>query len=320
MSSSNLSTAAQQVLHCLSTLRLLNVVKGGVLLLGIITLIWPTPLHAQTPDSLEQNKKEQMYRVETTDGNVLVGTRISANEKEVTLKTKQLGEVTVKRSEIKKMEKLDAGRFRDEEYWFKNPQSTRYFFGTNAIGLPAGEGYYQNTWVFLNNVNYGLSNSFSIGAGMIPTFLFGADSVPVWVLPKVSISTPNENIHLAGGAIAGTVLGAEDSGTAGLLYSVATIGSRDHNATVGIGYGVVNGTLSDTPAITVSGMTRIGRTTYLLTENYFFPSVDEANVISFGVRWAPENFAVDFGLFRPVSLDTEIIGFPWLGVTIPFGE
>ncbi|MCS3632659.1 hypothetical protein GGP55_003281, partial [Salinibacter ruber] len=93
----------------------------------------------------------------------------------------------------------------------QNPQSTRYFFAPNAIGIPQGQGYYQNTWVFLNNVNYGATENFSIGAGTVPVFLFGAEALPIWVLPKVSISTPRDNLHLAGGAVFGGVLGAGDS-------------------------------------------------------------------------------------------------------------
>lgn len=297
-----------------------NLAWGGVLLLGLLALGHPGRLHAQKPDSMEQAQQEQMYRVETTEGDVVIGTLTSESETEVVLNTRQLGEVTIERTDIESMENIDADRLRDGEYWFPNPQSTRYFFGTNAIGIPKNEGYYQNTWIFFNNVNYGIHSNFSIGAGTVPTFLFGAGQIPVWVLPKVSISTPQENLHLAGGAIWGGVLGADNSGSAGLLYSVATVGTRNHNASLGLGYGFVNGELSDAPAITVSGMTRIGRTTYLLSENYFFPTVDGANVISFGVRWAPENFAVDFGLFRPLSVETGIVGFPWLGVTIPFGQ
>ena len=67
-------------------------------------------------------------------------------------------------------------------------------------------------------------------------------------------------------------------------------------------------------------MTRVGRTIYLITENYFFPGVDDANLISFGVRWAPKNFAVDFALVRPLADTDGLIGLPWLGVTIPFGR
>ena len=272
----------------------------------------PGLLHAQEPAP-----EHQMYRVEMTEGKVLIGTLVLKNDEQVVLKTRELGEVTLKRANIESMAKVDPARIRNGEYWFENPQSTRYFFGPSAIGLRGGEGYYQNTWVVFNNVNYGVSNNVSIGAGTVPIFLFGADAIPFWVLPKASISTPQTNLHFAGGAVLGGVIG-EESTSIGLLYGNTTVGSRDHNATLGVGYGYADGEIADTPAIHISGMTRISKTTYLITENYFVPAFD-GSVVSVGFRWAPKNFALDAALFRPLEETGDFIGFPWLSVTIPFG-
>lgn len=73
-------------------------------------------------------------------------------------------------------------------------------------------------------MNYGVSENFSVGAGTIPIFLFGAEALPLWVLPKVSVSSPQEQVHFAGGAVLGGILGSDD-GSAGLLYGSATVGS-----------------------------------------------------------------------------------------------
>lgn len=211
-----------------------------------------------------------MHRVETTGGEVVIGTLVSEEEGEVVLDTRELGEVSIQRQNIERMEEIPPGRFRNGAYWFQNPQSTRYFFSPNAIGIPQGQGGYQNTWVFLNNVNYGATENFSIGAGTVPVFLFGAEALPIWVLPKMSISTPQDNFHLAGGAVFGGVLGAGDSEGAGPLYGSATVGSRDHNVTVGLGYGYADGGFTSRPTINVSSVTRVGRKAYLITENYLF--------------------------------------------------
>ena len=287
-------------------------VAGLLLVLGVLG----SPVHAQEPDT----SQGPVYRVETADGQVLRGTLVSKTDEEIVLDARQLGEVTIQRTNIERLEELDPSRFRDGEYWFQNPQSTRYFFAPNALGIPKGEGYYQNTWILFNNVNYGVTDHFSVGGGTVPVFLFGAEALPIWFLPKVSIPTPQHNVHLAGGAVFGGVLGAGDSEGVGLVYGSATVGGRDRNFTVGLGYGYTDRGFADRPAINVSGMTRVGRTTYLITENYFFPGMDDANLISFGVRWAPENFAVDFALVRPLEGTDGFIGLPWLGVTIPFGQ
>ena len=285
-------------------------------LLFVVTAASVGPVHAQ-----EAIEESETYRVKTSGGNVVVGTVVSASDQDVVVDTRHLGTVTIQRDDIQSIEQVDPDAVRDGEYWFANPQSTRYFFAPNAIGIPRGEGYYQNAWIFFNNANYGVSDHLSIGAGTVPIFLFGAPAVPIWVLPKVSIPTPTENVHLAGGAVLGGIVGEGGGVGGGLLYASSTVGNRDHNATIGLGYGYADGDISSTPAINVSGMTRVSRTLYLISENYFLPGVDGGNLISAGVRWAPENFAVDFALFRPLSLESDsFIGFPWLGLTIPFGE
>ena len=205
-----------------------------VVVLGGVSLGLPGALHAQ-----EAEPQEPMYRVETTGGEVVIGTLVSEGEGEVVLNARELGEVTIQRQNIERMAEIPPGRFRDGAYWFQNPQSTRYFFAPNAIGSPQGQGYYQNTWVFLNNVNYGVSKHFSVGAGTAPVFLFGVDVFPIWILPKVSVSTPQDTLHLAGGAVLGGLLGTAAGGSVGLglVYGASTGGNRHHNATPGHGYG-----------------------------------------------------------------------------------
>lgn len=286
------------------------------LLVGALGGVGPAPGYAQAPEAAASDTT--LYRVETTDGNVFIGRLVAENDREVQLATERLGTITIARADIERMAAIDPDRLRGGAYWFDNPQSTRYFFAPNAIGLPRGRGYYQNTWIFLNNVNVGVTRNISLGAGTVPIFLFGASALPFWLLPKVSVSTPADNVHFAAGAVLGGILG-EDSGGAGLVYGVTTLGTRDRNLSIGLGYGYAGSEWSSTPALTVSGMLRIGRTLYLISENYAFPGSEALGVVSGGVRWAPENFAVDFGLIRPLDVEGDLIGVPWLGVTIPFG-
>lgn len=286
----------------------------------LLTLGAAGRLHAQHPDTLAH--EQRMYRIETVEGEVVIGPLRSEDTTKVVLETRRFGTVTIERAAIKNMVELSPNRFLDGKSWFPNPQSTRYFFAPNALGIPKGEGYYQNTWLLFTNVNYGLSDQFSVGIGTIPIFFFGAPVLPFWLLPKVSLSSPRKNLHLAGGAMLGGILGPPWANTsAGLLYGSGTVGTRDHNVTLGLGYGYSERGISSTPVINVSGLTRIGRTTYLLSENYVFPGAEGKIVMSIGVRWAPKRFAVDVGLVRPLWVDVAgFVGYPWLGVTLPFGQ
>lgn len=266
-----------------------------------------------------------IYRVITTDGNSFIGTIVSEDDQQIVLNTKDLGEITIQRANIKSVEEVDSKRIKgDGEYWFENPHGTRYLFSTSAIGLKKGEGYYQNVWIFFNNVNYGFSNNISMGAGLIPTFLFGG-ATPVWLLPKVSVPIAKDNIHLAAGGMFGGVVGDGESFGIGLAYGAITVGNLDQNLTFAVGFGYGDGQWSDIPLFNINGMIRLTRTIYLISENYIISAGGEtAGFLSGAVRWAPENLALDFGLFRPYivgeNIDGGFIGIPWLGATIPFGN
>jgi len=259
------------------------------------------------------------YRIVSTDGNVFIGQMVSETDQEVVLLTESIGRVTISRDRIRSMTRIDESQIRDGEYWYENPQGTRYLFAPNAIGLKKGHGYYQNTWIFFNNVNYGVTNNISIGGGLIPTFLFGTSSTPVWITPKISIPVASDNIHIAAGALIGGVIG-EDSGGGGLIYGTSTFGNTDRNISFGLGYGYGGGDISSTPAINISGMIRLSKSMHLVSENYLFPGTSFNGIASIGTRWAPENFAVDFALVRPLEDIGFFIGVPWLSVTLPFGR
>ena len=47
-----------------------------------------------------------------------------------------------------------------------------------------------------------------------------------------------------------------EGGLAGVLYGVATFGSRDRNLTLGVGFGFSENGWADTPTFSLGGMTR----------------------------------------------------------------
>lgn len=284
----------------------------SLLISVFIALISISPAQAQ-------ERVGETIRITTADGNILMGVILQENDDRIILEVEGIGEVTVQRANIRNIQVIRPEQIRNGEYWFDNPHGTRYFFAPNAIGLQKGTGYYQNAWIFFNNVNYGLSDRFSIGAGLIPGFLFGGglDATPMWLLPKFSIPVSGDHFHLGLGAMIGGVIG---SGSGALFYGSGTVGSTDKNLTIGLGYGASGGEISNTPLVNVSGMYRVKRTIYMLGELYLLPGIDGNGIALLGGRWAPENFAVDFGLVLPLDDTGGFIGIPWLGVSIPFGN
>jgi hypothetical protein len=259
--------------------------------------------------------------VRTNDDNEYVGSIVSQNAEVIVLKTEALGEITLQKKNIKSIVPLEKGQIVAGEYWFENPHTTRYFFQANGYNLRKGEGYYQNTWIFLNQVSYGVTNNITIGAGMVPLFIFAGTASPVWITPKVSVPVVKDKFNVGAGAFLGTVIGEEESGF-GLLYGSATYGPRDRNISLGIGYGFAGGEWSETPAISVSGMVRTGKKFALMMENYFLDAGDETAAISMlGGRFIGKRIAVDAALVLPISeLDEGFVALPWLGINVPFGS
>jgi hypothetical protein len=262
-----------------------------------------------------------LYRVITLDGNEYIGNILEQNEEFIQLRTQHIGTITLARKDIRSLEAIDTREQVGSEFWFANPQATRYFWQPNGYGLKRGEGYYQNVWILFNQASVGITDNFSIGAGMVPLFLFAGTATPAWITPKFSMPVVEDKFNLGGGALIGTILGEESTGF-GLLYGIGTLGSRDRNASLGIGYGYVAGSLASRPTITFSGMYRTGKNGYLLTENYIISVADETvALLSFGGRRIIRSVGLDFGLALPFSTEeSELFALPWLGLTVPFGN
>jgi hypothetical protein len=267
-----------------------------------------------------QTDSTSLTRVEMNDGNEFIGHIISQDTSMLVLKTDKLGQLTFNKKDIVKITPINPESIKKGQYWFENPQSARYLWSPNGYGLKKGEGYYQNIWVLFNQVSYGLSNYFSIGAGILPVFLFGGGATPVWITPKVSIPVVKDKFNVGAGALVGTVLGESETGF-GLLYGLTTAGSRDMNITLGVGYGVSGSGWAKSPLISLSAMGRTGARGYLITENYYINLDGETLVLlSAGFRYVVKKAGIDFGLVMPIAADLTFFAIPWLGVTIPFGN
>lgn len=231
------------------------------------------------------------------NGDEYVGQILSKTDNLLILLTEN-GELNLIASNVKSIEENTyTGRF-----GFPNPHETRYFFGPSAIPIKKGKGYYQNVYVTLNFVNYGISKNFSIGGGL--EFISTVTGNPIYFLtPKVGFEVA-KNVHVGGGVL---LAGFSTFGAASLIYTVGTYGNSESNVTGGIGYGFVDATLTNNPAIMFSGTHRLSRGLSLLSENYLLP-VDGEGPTYFsiqGIRIVGKNSAFDLG-----ALILTDIGFP----------
>lgn len=177
-----------------------------------------------------------IVEIETLDGNRFTGRLLQDDGNMVVVMTQTAGKITLARAAIKRIDMLQASQLRADGYWTDNPQATRNFWAPTGYGLKPGEGYYQNIWVLFNQVSVGLTRHLSLGVGMVPLFLFGSPSSPVWLTPKLSLPLSKDKVNVGIGALIGTTTVGEKGNGFGIVYGSTTFGSRDMNFTVGVGY------------------------------------------------------------------------------------
>jgi len=281
----------------------------GVLFPGIVCM------------SQEKPDTTVTLRIETIDGNIYIGRYVSEDSLSMVLQTESLGEIRIPQNSIKTRTLLKQVVKVGNDIWLPNPQSSRYFWAPNGYGLEENTSYYQNIWILYNQFSFGLTNNFSLGAGMLPLFLFAGGSTPIWIVPKFSIPVEKDKFNLGTGAFLGTIIG-EDTGIFGLLYGTATIGSRDKNVSFGMAYVFADGDWLNVPVINVSSMLRTGPRGYFITENYVITAEGETVVLlSAGGRSIIRNVGLDYSLWIPLGFEMDtFVAIPFLGITVPIGR
>ena len=262
-----------------------------------------------------------LYKIDTKDGNEFYGNIMFKDTSLVKFKTGDYGNIVIKIVNIRKMEMITQDKIKGGKIWVENFQDTRYFFSPNGYGLRKGEAYYQNVWVLYNQFSVGLTKNFSIGGGVVPLFLFAGAPTPVWLIPKVSIPIVKNKFNLGAGALVGYVLGEDNAGF-GLAYATGTLGSRDKNVSLGVGYGWIAGDFTEKPVINLSCLIRTSPKSYFMSENYYIPTSDSYLLLfSLGGRSIIKRIGLDYGLFLPFGDEIEtFVAIPWLGMTIPIGK
>jgi hypothetical protein len=272
--------------------------------------------------SAQVNSDTTRYQIITKNGNKYTGKILGSDSAHVKIRTLELGEITMLKKNIKTIENVTGINQHRELQSGNHPQNTRYFFSPNGYGLKKNQGYYQNVWVMVNNFAYGLSDNFSIGGGLVPMFLFAGSPTPVWVTAKMSFPLEKNKLNMGVGALMGTVLTSEEGSHGfGMLFGLATVGSKQKNVSLGIGYGYAGGHWANSPLVNFNAMVQIGKKGYFITENYLvIIDRDAMVIISAGGRQMINRVGIDYGLIIPLTSDMgSFVGMPWLGLTIPIG-
>lgn len=195
------------------------------IILAIFFAVNFSPVQAQiTYDSTKT------YLIIKNDGTQFIGKITQQDSREITIITRQLGEIIIPKHEIREIRELDEeklteeGKLRPSELF-----STRYFINTNGLPLEKGDSYI--IWnLFGPDVHFGVQENVSLG---IMTTWLGS---PLIGSMKISREV-GKNKHLGFGALLGTGSWAALDYGIFLPFGSFTLGNAQKNLSFSAGFG-----------------------------------------------------------------------------------
>jgi len=193
---------------------------------------------------------------------------------------------------------------------FKNHHDTRYYFAPSAYNLKKGELYYNTAYFLVHDLQYGITDNFSLGFG---TTIIG---LPAYVTPKLSIPLSDAVSFMVGDIFIFGTYGVNF--VANIGYAGLTLGSRSKNITLA-GGALVSTEGAPTPVLNVSGTIPFSNYFSMVSENYFSTGIFGGFT---GVRLISKSKdvqSVQLG-FTYLSFGNGLIVFPGLAYTLKFGK
>ena len=250
------------------------------------------------------------------DGSALVG-RVLAESADTIRFATSGGLLVVPRSQVTELRRIDPASVHDGQYWAPDPHATRLYFGPTGRTLKRGEGYVSDLWLFFVNGSVGVTDRFMLGGGMsiFPSNDFSNNVF--YLTPKVGI-VQGEKFNVSIGALVG--FAGKASGSAGMLYGVATNGGPDASLTYGAGWAYANKDVASRPVVMLGGGKRLTRRISFLSENYAYTGDATGALVSYGLRFIGDKLSVDLALWNVLARDTTPLfpGVPWLGFALKF--
>ncbi len=263
--------------------------------------------------------------VKMNDGSYILGRQLALTDEAIIIESESIGKLNLQRSEVRSFKVINQPNIIGGKYWATSASDTRNYLFPNAFGPSKGEGYYQNTSIFVHTVNVGINDHLSVSLSFeMISLLFSSfiDGGPSFILlPKYNIPV-RENSWEVG--VGGILLGIPDSGNAVDMvgiYGVNTFGNLNQNITIGFGFGSYEGDFSTRPVISLGGNLRIGEKTKLFTDNLLLAEA-EGFLFSFGLEIIGSSVNWDLGVIGFGALDEsgETGAAPLIGLTVPFGR
>ncbi len=290
----------------------------------IVLAVFLTTNIALSQDTPNEPPPLEKVTITLKSGNKFTGEILQQYPDSVLINVQNIGELTILHTDIKKVVFIQAS---DEDAdvdiesginpsWFKNPSPNYFLIGGNAINHKKGQWVYQNGMLSYNAFSYGFTDNISM---KISSFI-GVDE-NVIIHPKVTF--PISDIFHVGFGNAFVITG---NGWGSLLQATTTLGNKDRNLSLALGFAYVNGEgFFPIPVISINGVYRFSEKVAFMTENWLLRSSDfnafELGVYTYGFRIYLKNLSFDFMLANNRELMNIIaIGVPVISISVPFGK
>ena len=229
------------------------------------------PAAAVAPAAPDDFLLGRTYRVETVQGTLFTGMLVSMSLTALEFETKELGNVKLERSQIRRANLEGLLATTAKPGYFDIGNGNRLFFAPTARGLRKGENTLQVISLYFVGGNFGITDNVSLGGYVSVIPGIGLSNQFIMLTPKVSFPV-SEKLHVGAGALYLRIPDFDGalnrSYGAGILYGAATYGSADDNVTAGLGYGFFEGEIGSTPILQLGGQKRVSRRISLISENY----------------------------------------------------
>jgi hypothetical protein len=301
----------------------LLVLTIGVIFSFILPLTSINIIRAQQHIDIQQElvipDSAHLQILTTTDGSSLIGRIVEIGDNEIQFQT-DMGKIPIQIAKIKKIKEIPVTSFRQEKYWYPNPNYTRLYFAPTGRALKKGEGYFASYYIFFPMVAYGITNNITVAGGFSLIPWIGIDKQLFYIAPKIGIVS-TKDFALSTGVLYAKLPSFDDgnSPSAGIIYGVGTYGDANNSLTAGLGYGFTKNNewqLADKPMFMVGGEVRVSRPISLVTENWVIPGTD-APFISYGLRFFSEKISIDFAFINYLG-GLLFPGIPYVDFVVSF--
>lgn len=265
-------------------------------------------------------------QIKNNNGDKVIGIVQSISKDEITIES-TFGVVTINREDIENLQIVDNQQEVDSNgFPIDYHNSTHYLVNPSGFTLKKGQAYYENIGVFFNTYAYGVSDRFTIAVGgEIASPLF--KSFPIfYVSPRYSIPFGAKSNSLS---LGGTIFTIPFDGLEafGVLQGAITLGSRNHNFTLGsgIGFSFSEGFEESVLPFYFSFMTRLSQKLSLVSDNFIlsYNNFDGSyGILSLALRihFSKVGTVFNAGLFRGTEDWGDVFALPFVSATIPIGK